>query len=105
MAAQWARVGMLQRRGTSCGRMHAIGPLHSQAATGGGMPSGSSCVLPWVWRVHRVPDAHRCYLLGGWVRGVGLGLGVVHGTLGGHSLSLCFTEQGRLLGKMRLRSE
>ena len=61
-----------------------MGALHSLSPENGGMSSESGFFGPQFWRVHHIPDAHWCSLPEGWIRGVELGLGVVHGTLGGH---------------------
>ena len=74
---RWQIHGLRVRR---IGVGRALGSLPS---ADGGMSSESHFCGPRPRRVHHVPDVHRCYLLEGWIRGVGLGLGAVHGTLGG----------------------
>ena len=72
-----------RRLDPSGGGLRVMGALHSLPPQGGGMSSESGFFGPQFWRVHRIREAHRYFLCVERIYGVGLGLGVVHGTLGG----------------------
>ena len=70
-----------RRSDPSGGGLRVMGALHSLPPQGGGMSSESVFFGPQFWRVHRIREAHRYFLCVERIYGVGLGLGVIHGTL------------------------